>query len=155
MKATLDLTQLGFSLTGCKYSKEEKDFGAYIVHHLQAFLASEHQDPFVYGIPKSWFQMLKQQLFPKWLLKRFPVKMDWHELNVKTLYPRLKSKLPLDLMGPYVQVMVRDKIIGSFMPDTDGLTPLEFDQEAQSRLMKEMRLDGRICPCCHRSWFFE
>lgn len=106
MKTTLDLTQLGFTLTRCKYSKEEKDFGAYIVHHLQAFLASERQDPFVYQTPKSWWEMFKVRWFPKWMLKRFPAVFYDHEVTVKTLYPKLKSKLPLDLMGPYVQVMV-------------------------------------------------
>lgn len=155
MKATLDLTKLGLTLSGTNYSQDTNELGRYMVHRLTTYLASEHQDPFVYETPKSWWQMFKSRYFPMWLLKRFPAQFNRHELTVKTLYPKLKSKLPLDLMGPYVQVIVQDKVIGSFLTDTEGLTPLDFNREAHEKLMRISRLDGKICPCCHRSWFYD
>lgn len=46
-------------------------------------------------IPENWFQMFKRDCFPKWLLKKFPVKNKiFGVLDIYFLYPHLKVSIP-------------------------------------------------------------
>lgn len=59
------------------------------------------QDLATFKTPKTWFQHFKADLFPLWLLKKFPIK--WHEqkmlvnLDVGAVYPQLPEVYPKNL----------------------------------------------------------
>jgi hypothetical protein len=40
-------------------------------------------------LPSDWWQYFKQRWFPKWLLKRHPVKFTTYKLNMLCAYPRI------------------------------------------------------------------
>ena len=50
----------------------------------------------VYEFPKNWFEHLKQDYAPKWILKRFPVKTEYFYkkivIDASALFPELGSR---------------------------------------------------------------
>lgn len=118
---------------------------------LQARLIGERQPSYVYETPDGWFQALKLERFPKWWVRRWPVRMKRHTLEIKTLYPMFKTRIPREHMGPFVTVLVNDTSMGPFQSDTDGLTPQEAEREAI--LMSQQFANGDRCPTCNRLWY--
>jgi len=43
--------------------------------------------------PRDWWQHFKKDCFPKWLLKKYPVKTRKHTLKVRAVYPDFKPAL--------------------------------------------------------------
>ena len=39
--------------------------------------------------PATWWQHVKERFFPRWLLRRFPVRYDQYVVNTVALYPHL------------------------------------------------------------------
>lgn len=78
--------------------------------------------------------------------------MTKHVIDVKTIYPFLKTKIPIDLMGPSVTVLFNGKPSVSFLSETDGIEPFEFVKQMHEKTMREARSDFHECPFCHRSY---
>lgn len=149
-EVNINLEQIGMSLNVHRLQFRAEAVSQNMVCQLVGWLAGERQDPYCYETPSSWWQMLKKEHFPKWFLKRYPVKYTKTELTIKTLYPKLKTRIPLDLMGPVVRVMVMDRDIGCFVSNTEALTPFEV-RESRVRMMSELGTD--FCPRCHQPIF--
>jgi hypothetical protein len=59
-------------------------------------------------LPSDWWQYFKQRWFPKWLLKRHPVKFTTYKLNMLCAYPRIA--LPEHQHGLFVyKEIIHDK----------------------------------------------
>jgi hypothetical protein len=73
-----------------------------IVLKLRGFLMGEklreERKDWKVSYPSSWWQMFKRQYFPKWLLKRFPVRHTTLKrkvvFKVYELYPKLPIAIP-------------------------------------------------------------
>lgn len=59
-----------------------------------------------FEFPKSWWQYFKKEYFPKWLLKKFPVKSELSSKSVifnrYATYPQLPLIFPPDKIGRIV-----------------------------------------------------
>ncbi len=64
--------------------------------------------------PCSCWQMFKKQYFPKWLLKKFPVKYETVrkkvEFKVYELYPKFSKVCPNDANGSFKIQMLEDEL---------------------------------------------
>lgn len=152
-RISLDLSRIGITATQSAYERNEDLIRGTLMHTISGFVACEKQKPFEVSYPKTWWQHFKQRWFPQWILKKYPVVQTTITASVKTLYPHLRSKLPLDLMGPSVMLMVNDGPVGAFMPDCNGMTKIEWREEVDAILIKEIFASADKCPCCHRAWF--
>lgn len=74
--------------------------GRELIIRLEHKIASQKLDTIVMCKPKTWFDHLKQDHFPKWFKKRFPVRYDYEEYEVSALYP----KIALMDEHPFIQV---------------------------------------------------
>jgi len=70
--------------------------------------------------PSSWWQMLKEQYFPKWLLKKYPVKYTIKKrkvtFKVYEVYPKLPIAIPkyTDSHFP-LQICYEEDIINEYL----------------------------------------
>lgn len=44
--------------------------------------------------PATWREAFKERWFPTWLLTRYPVNYQIHEISTRTLYPNFKISVP-------------------------------------------------------------
>ena len=44
--------------------------------------------------PADWWEAFKEQWFPAWALRRWPVRYERHKLDVKAVYPNLRPNVP-------------------------------------------------------------
>lgn len=58
-----------------------------MVLKLHAYLASERLQHIIVRYPKDWWQAFKERWFPRWLLKRFPVKYHEEYYEARVFYP--------------------------------------------------------------------
>jgi hypothetical protein len=65
-----------------------------IVGDIQGYVWGEPAFHKVIKYPKDWFEFFKQRWFPKWLLKKYPIKYRYHTLDIKTIYPKIKISVP-------------------------------------------------------------
>jgi len=151
-RAELDLTKFGITAT-CAEFVQTRDAAGSLIYSLRALFASEEQTPYRYEVPLDWWEHFRERWFPLWLLKRFPLKKRTVEVCVKTLYPFLKTQLPLNVAGPKVFVLVQEGLIGSFLPMAGGMTPKEYSLRVANRLFEKRFYDARKCPFCYRGWF--
>ena len=155
----LDLTRFGLTCTQSRFEQYQdlQNPAGYLVNQLTALFASEPQDAQRVEWPATWWQHFKQRFFPAWLRAKFPVRMERREFTVKTLYPFLKTNLPLKVVGPRVMILVNDIPAGVFMADLDGAVPSQWPQEVskaqQARSFAGLNADAKKCPCCRRAWF--
>lgn len=154
----MDLTRLGVTCTQARLEQfESPSYGGDLITTLSALFASEPQETQRVEWPATWWQHFKQQFFPAWLLARFPLRLQCREFSVKTLYPFLKTKLPLKLCGPRVLVMVNDVSAGVFMGERDGMVPSAYyDEISKSQAAQSFHAlyaDAKTCPVCRRAWF--
>lgn len=63
-----------------------------IVVELSTILQGETLEKVEFKYPEDWFQAVKERFFPKWLLKRYPVKYITKCLEARAVYPRLSLK---------------------------------------------------------------
>lgn len=57
-----------------------------MVYELRSFVVGNTKEETSTTItPRTWWEMLKRDHFPQWLLERFPVRYDVHE-HVKAIY---------------------------------------------------------------------
>lgn len=61
-----------------------------LVMSLSARIASLKVENYEFRAPKDWFEALKERFFPKWVLKKFPVKYRVEKINVEALFPKIK-----------------------------------------------------------------
>lgn len=47
-------------------------------------------DQIVWKVPANWKESVKERFFPKWLLKRYPVRMQVFRIDPLVLYPQIK-----------------------------------------------------------------
>lgn len=144
----------GLNVSNLVYSTERNQLIDKLFCMLRADFASEHQSPYCYEVPSSWWQAFKLECFPKWLLSRFPAHTTKHKVDVKTLYPFLKTQLPPEYQGHTVYVLCNDAVVGGFLSDTDGLTPTMYREQAKLLLFSERFKGSHICPCCSRAMFY-
>jgi hypothetical protein len=68
----------GHALVNLRLESWKNDVADALVYQLSTYVLAEEVENRTktvnFEYPKSWWQMFKQQYFPKWLLKRFPVK---------------------------------------------------------------------------------
>lgn len=72
----------------------EEVFEKTIKLKMQGFLWGESGDTIKIKYPVDWWEAVKERWFPKWLLKKFPVKYVIHTITPKIIYPTLKISLP-------------------------------------------------------------
>lgn len=114
---------------------------------LTAYVATEKQRPFVYTTDRDWWQMFKRRFFPKWLIARFPIIVEKHEVSVKTVYPFLSTNIPPKIHGDRIMVMINDRPVGMFVNGTEAFTPME-EKRYQSTLFNQQR--EAFCFNCHK-----
>jgi len=64
-----------------------------LTFRLEAHVYGNNRNYEIKGVPTSWWQHFKQDVFPAWLLKKFPVKRTVHKIDVVSLYPELSKRL--------------------------------------------------------------
>ena len=69
-------------------------FADHIVFQIKNYFWGEKSPELIIEYPLNWWQAFKQRWFPQWALKRWPVILKVHHLNVLTIYPDLKISLP-------------------------------------------------------------
>lgn len=65
-----------------------------IIKSFRTFIAGETLKRLTVTYPRSWWDGFKKDLFPAWLLKRYPAKMTATQLEADALYPNVS--LPED-----------------------------------------------------------
>lgn len=53
--------------------------------------------------PKDWWQSFKDRFFPRFMLKKFPVKYTRYSIDIRAIYPELRILHP----NPKVRFIVR------------------------------------------------
>lgn len=144
----LDLAQFGLTATNTYVEEFDDRMMGLMVRRLVTQVAAEEQKPYVIKSPASWWQQLKQELFPAWLTNKFPVRLKETRLDVKTLYPFLASRLPPEIQGPRVVIAVRDQIVGSFLTDS-GIATDHWNWNVVPELLCTQI--GRTCRTCGRA----
>jgi len=78
LKETAQKVFSGYALMHLKLENWKNDVADVLVYQLSTHILAEEVEnrtkTICFKYPKSWWQMFKQQYFPKWLLKKFPVK---------------------------------------------------------------------------------
>lgn len=87
--------------------REPNLFSENIIYSFLLKLASKHVGNYEFVSPLDWFEHLKERFAPKWVLRKWPVKMRTEKINVEALFHRM----PL-LKGnePYILVYNKTKI---------------------------------------------
>ena len=62
---------------------------------LSGYLLGEDMDKREVSYPADWWQHFKKDKFPKWLLKRYPVKTIVEVMDAKILYTEYHNKVSL------------------------------------------------------------
>lgn len=66
-----------------------------VVLNFHAFCLGESQKPIkLKPYPKSWWQMFKRDVMPKWFIRLWPVEFEEYLVDAKVLYPDLKISIP-------------------------------------------------------------
>jgi hypothetical protein len=65
-----------------------------LVLRLQGYIWGETKFKKTIRYPIDWKQSIKERWFPKWLLKKYPVKYKTHNIDAKIIYPKLKISMP-------------------------------------------------------------
>lgn len=151
-RVELYLKEFGMTAVQARYQMRQDYMHDQMLHEFRASLAGENQEPYKVETPASWWQHLKQAVFPAWARRRWPVAMTTVTVDVATVYPFLKTRLPLDMVGSRVSVMIASKIAGAFLPEACGLTPQQWITEANLVTFKELFLKADKCPVCKRAW---
>ncbi len=60
----------------------------------------------VYKTWETWWDAVKDRWFPKWFLKRYPVK--WKKLEAWAIFPEIKEEIPWERTGPVYYVTAGD-----------------------------------------------
>lgn len=113
--------------------------------HINIFKPMEFNIDFVSSAPRSWWQMLKRDYFPKWFVRKFPVKYkdDRHSrkvrtqvridgdisCNVKSAYPKLPEIYPRcgDNVIVAERPMVSLDLKNIKIEKKDGRSEVEYD----------------------------
>lgn len=92
-----------------------------IIAQVNKYVWSEHlESPIaIVQIPSTWWQHFKQDKFPTWLIKKFPVKYDQEriEFERRVIYPRM----PIDTDKRFMDWHVVENINREYLP-VDGRT---------------------------------
>lgn len=73
-------------IASCEVSIEDHPMIGSIAVQLTRKVAGQKLDTISYAIPKSWWQHFKQDHFPKWLRKKFPVQYHKRSWDVTAYY---------------------------------------------------------------------
>jgi len=71
-----------------------------MIYTLAAKIYAENAGTFKYPTFATKWDHFKHAVFPKWLLKRYPSKQDWHIVTFKALFPEY---CPPDKFGRMVE----------------------------------------------------
>ena len=61
----------------------------------RSWLYGEHLKVQRVYVPKNWFEHLKERVLPAFLKEYWPVKMQYMEVDIRALYPKLRRKLTM------------------------------------------------------------
>jgi len=67
-----------------------------IIAQVRGFVWGERVDALSISHPSDWWQAFKDRWFPRWLLKKYPVKFTKHCFDVRALYPNFKPSVPTE-----------------------------------------------------------
>ncbi|SRR5579862_2184182 len=151
-RVELDLQQFGLTVTNSSfcYGLRAGNKGLQeMFSEFRTFVACEQQKPFTIATPATWWDHFKQRFFPHWLTRRFPVQLQTHEIAIKTVYPFLKTKLPLRMTGSRVIVLANERPIGGFLPQSNGIAVDE--QYAPAEAFQKKFAVADKCPMCRRA----
>ena len=122
-----------------------------MVYDFTACFAGEYQDPWIFREPASWWQHFKKECFPKWLKGWFPVKETDTKLSITLLYPHLKTKLPLGMIGHNMTILVKSQQGACRFMNADPLSPLtpveQFDKAIDHKFYSP---EDKRCPVCRK-----
>lgn len=129
---------------------EDREIFGRIFHEVTASFVSTKQDPYVYHVHTSWWEMFKDAYAPEWFKRRWPVKKQAYKVDVKLLYPHLKSELPIDVMGDRICLALYgpDRVHFS-MFEPDGHMS-DYRAMAEADLLINLRGET-VCKCCGRA----
>lgn len=65
-----------------------------VMAHIRGYIWGEEPAAFILRVPADWWQAVKERFFPRWLLKRFPIRYQTYTVHLKALYPSLRLSLP-------------------------------------------------------------
>lgn len=107
----------GHTLATTKLDVIEKSAINALVFQLRAEVMAEKLEErtqmVTFEVPKSWWQHFKQEHFPKWLLKKFPVKLESYTRFMTfehyATYPELPLVFSKDKIGKIVYKDFVDK----------------------------------------------
>ena len=106
---------LNVNLYDWQLGKIEDEIVGQLAYNLRASVVMERQNPYSYKVPISAWEFLKQDYAPKWFLKKWPVKYKVTTIDIKTIYPMIKTTLPAKMIGPVVTVLINDTPSFSFL----------------------------------------
>jgi hypothetical protein len=144
-----------FAICDLEYREWEEPTHRRMLKELRYKLASTKQEPVIVRWPKTWWQHLKQRFFARWMLKRWPVEYAEKRIDLKLVYPHLKSPLPVESMGHSVTVVASSDAETHFWncsPETP-LSESEIKRVARNHLFWNP-LDNH-CPTCLKAISFQ
>jgi len=108
-----------YTVRATKIGKQEEDFGAMFAMYLHTQLVVEKLQTGMaavsFDFPLNWWEHFKLQVFPKWLKKRFPVKigeekrlMDCTAWEVYPRFPALESGAAKDHFTIYLDSHIKE-----------------------------------------------
>lgn len=106
-------------------------------------LAGEHKEHYTYRqTPKTWWQHFKKEVFPKWLLGKFPVEYDEETIQIKGktyVCPHANVKWP------------NRKHLEFMTQDIESFDPVSLEDKLKEVLIWRIQLmrdtEGRTCYC--------
>lgn len=75
-----------------------------LVLRIQAHVLGYDHAPINLAIAATWWDGIKERFFPKWWLKRWPVRYEKFSINTKLLYPFIKPPIT---SSPFVCILER------------------------------------------------
>ncbi|MFW9872699.1 MAG: hypothetical protein ACFFG0_06310 [Candidatus Thorarchaeota archaeon] len=58
---------------------------------IKGYIYGKQLDKYEFKCPKNWIESFKERWYPRWLLKKYPVKYRKEIVDIKALYPTIKD----------------------------------------------------------------
>lgn len=88
------------------YTKTESEFHGALVYRLMSFVWADAPKQIKVSYPSTWWQHFKQRWFPKWVLKKWPVKLTIKIMEAQHYYPNLPQTCPENLAQ--IRMVIRE-----------------------------------------------
>jgi hypothetical protein len=126
-----------------------------LVHQLRYRVTSEHQQPITIRTPLTWFDHLVETLASrfKFLYKVYTIKYKEHKIDLKTIYPYLKTKLTPEIIGPKFTIIANmdDKQFFSSCLTDEPISPFEYNSKPiEPSLFTDCFKGALRCRACNK-----